>query len=237
MDSISEKDLNKFVINSNNPKSPHEFQITSLTIYRPFVEDQLNAVDSNPDDDDSSSQQDNEQQHDDQTQGQAENKATNGSTSLNNVAQQQQQQQQQPPHTQNGLKVVSKTGEEAAAAAAAASNGTPKPINRPMSSSTPMRGPSTAIDSETGEPTQNGGLYPIEEILIHKINGAMGLSIVGGGNVACHPFGVDKPGIFISKIVPEGPASLTSLRVGDRILKVGYKLCLLVCLLANKFVQ
>ena len=48
----------------------------------------------------------------------------------------------------------------------------------------------------------------------------MGLSIVGGGNVACHPFGIDKPGIFISKIVPDGPASVTNLRVGDRILKV-----------------
>ena len=48
----------------------------------------------------------------------------------------------------------------------------------------------------------------------------MGLSIVGGGNVACHPFGVEKPGIFISKIVPDGPASVTNLRVGDRILKV-----------------
>ena len=48
----------------------------------------------------------------------------------------------------------------------------------------------------------------------------MGLSIVGGGNVACHPFGIDHPGIFISKIVPDGPASKTSLRVGDRILKV-----------------
>lgn len=48
----------------------------------------------------------------------------------------------------------------------------------------------------------------------------MGLSIVGGGNVACHPFGIDNPGIFISKIVPGGAASNTNLRVGDRILKV-----------------
>ena len=38
--------------------------------------------------------------------------------------------------------------------------------------------------------------------------------------MACHPFGVEKPGIFISKIVPDGPASVTNLRVGDRILKV-----------------
>jgi protein scribble len=62
--------------------------------------------------------------------------------------------------------------------------------------------------------------YPIEEIKLMKQGGAMGLSIVGGGNVACHPFGVDRPGIFISKIVPDGPASRTPLRVGDRLLKV-----------------
>ncbi|CAF0721438.1 unnamed protein product [Brachionus calyciflorus] len=62
--------------------------------------------------------------------------------------------------------------------------------------------------------------YDIEEIRIIKQNGAMGLSIVGGGNVACHPFGIDKPGIFISKIVVDGAASKTNLRVGDRLLKV-----------------
>lgn len=62
--------------------------------------------------------------------------------------------------------------------------------------------------------------YPVEEIKLVKQNGAMGLSIVGGGNVACHPFGVAKPGIFVSKIVPDGPASRTPLRVGDRLLRV-----------------
>jgi protein scribble len=60
----------------------------------------------------------------------------------------------------------------------------------------------------------------IDEIRIEKINGAMGLSIVGGGNIPCHPFGISDPGIFISKIVANGAASKTSLRVGDRILKV-----------------
>ncbi|RNA11372.1 scribble -like protein, partial [Brachionus plicatilis] len=62
--------------------------------------------------------------------------------------------------------------------------------------------------------------YEIEEIRIMKQSGAMGLSIVGGGNVACHPFGVEKPGIFISKIVVDGAASKTKLKVGDRLLKV-----------------
>lgn len=62
--------------------------------------------------------------------------------------------------------------------------------------------------------------YEVEEIKIMKQNGAMGLSIVGGGNVACHPFGIEKPGIFISKIVADGAASKTNLRVGDRLIKV-----------------
>lgn len=74
---------------------------------------------------------------------------------------------------------------------------------------------------ETNEAAQdNLSEYEVEEIRILKQNGAMGLSIVGGGNVACHPFGIDKPGIFISKIVQEGAASKTNLRVGDRLLKV-----------------
>ena len=62
--------------------------------------------------------------------------------------------------------------------------------------------------------------HEIETIQINKVNGAMGLSIVGGGHVSCHPFGVERPGIFISKIVKEGAASHTRLRVGDRLLKV-----------------
>ena len=60
----------------------------------------------------------------------------------------------------------------------------------------------------------------IEDIRIIKINGAMGLSIVGGGSIPCHPFGINEPGIFISKIAPDGAASRTNLRIGDRILKV-----------------
>lgn len=100
----------------------------------------------------------------------------------------------------------------------------PALINPPISSSTPLRN-SAANGHINDSPTpvkqdEAVSAYPIEEIRINKINGAMGLSIVGGGNVACHPFGIDRPGIFISKIVPDGPASHTSLRVGDRILQV-----------------
>ena len=84
----------------------------------------------------------------------------------------------------------------------------------PISSSTPVR------NSKIEPAPAPQSSYPIEQVRLIKQNGAMGLSIVGGGNVACHPFGVDNPGIFISKIVPGGAASSTNLRVGDRILKV-----------------
>lgn len=72
----------------------------------------------------------------------------------------------------------------------------------------------------------------------------MGLSIVGGIDQACPPFGIEKRGVFVSKvnssiaelvfalrksnvpfffplkILPNGSASRTNLRIGDRILKV-----------------
>lgn len=130
-DSMTEKELNRYLVNSSNPRPPSpELLITQLTIYRPYVP---GLASSNGTDEESS-----------------------------------------------GVKTATNGVEPA------------------------------ALESE----------YEIEEIKLMKQNGAMGLSIVGGGNVACHPFGVDKPGIFISKIVPEGPASRTCLRVGDRLLRV-----------------
>ncbi|CAF1593892.1 unnamed protein product [Adineta ricciae] len=60
----------------------------------------------------------------------------------------------------------------------------------------------------------------IEEAHVVKGNGPMGLSIVGGSDQACPPFGMDQRGVFVSKILPDGSASRTNLRVGDRILKV-----------------
>ncbi|CAF4606767.1 unnamed protein product [Rotaria sp. Silwood1] len=60
----------------------------------------------------------------------------------------------------------------------------------------------------------------IEEIHIEKGNGPMGLSIVGGIDQACPPFGIEQRGVFVSKILPNGSASRTNLRIGDRILKV-----------------
>lgn len=175
VDSMSEKDLNRFVLNSSNPKVIDEYlHIKYLTIYRPFSEDQINDHDQ---DDNDNVSQNNLEEHD-------------AEQSVNH-----EQVQQQP--------IV---------------NGNHQ-INAPISSSTPMRNKLTSQDSVTNGDAKSDE-YEVEEILIKKVNGAMGLSIVGGGNVACHPFGVEKPGIFISKIVPDGAASRTNLRVGDRILKV-----------------
>ncbi|CAF2127460.1 unnamed protein product [Rotaria magnacalcarata] len=60
----------------------------------------------------------------------------------------------------------------------------------------------------------------IEEARVSKGNGPMGLSIVGGTDQACPPFGLNQRGVFVSKILPNGSASRTNLRIGDRILKV-----------------
>lgn len=154
VDSMLEKDLQKFVLNSSNPRSPPEFKINVLTIYRPYIENDPSATNGND-------------------EGHEE-------------------------HEEDGQNRVINSKK-----------------TEPIHSSTPMR-----PKQITNGHSQFESDYDIEEIRIMKINSAMGLSIVGGGNVACHPFGIEKPGIFISKIVPDGAASQTNLKVGDRILKV-----------------
>ncbi|XP_077952157.1 protein scribble homolog isoform X27 [Gasterosteus aculeatus] len=62
--------------------------------------------------------------------------------------------------------------------------------------------------------------YPIEEVTMLKSGGPLGLSIVGGSDHASHPFGINEPGVFISKVIPHGLACESGLRVGDRILEV-----------------
>ncbi|KAL4635473.1 hypothetical protein GN956_G14710 [Arapaima gigas] len=62
--------------------------------------------------------------------------------------------------------------------------------------------------------------FPIEEVTLVKAGGPLGLSIVGGSDHASHPFGVTEPGVFISKVIPQGLACKSGLRVGDRILEV-----------------
>ncbi|XP_042319596.1 LOW QUALITY PROTEIN: protein scribble homolog [Sceloporus undulatus] len=62
--------------------------------------------------------------------------------------------------------------------------------------------------------------YPVEEVCLIKAGGPLGLSIVGGSDHSSHPFGIQEPGVFISKVIPRGLASQSGLRVGDRILEV-----------------
>ncbi|WKY16106.1 hypothetical protein Q1695_001075 [Nippostrongylus brasiliensis] len=60
-----------------------------------------------------------------------------------------------------------------------------------------------------------------EEVVLMKDGKSLGLSIVGGCDHSSHPFGVDRPGVFISKIAANSPAARCQrLRIGDRILEV-----------------
>ncbi|TNN13041.1 Protein lap4 isoform 1 [Schistosoma japonicum] len=61
---------------------------------------------------------------------------------------------------------------------------------------------------------------PVERITIRNDGGPLGLAICGGSDISCLPFGDKEPGIFISKISPDGAALNTGLRIGDRVLKV-----------------
>ncbi|XP_074059248.1 protein scribble homolog isoform X4 [Macrotis lagotis] len=99
---------------------------------------------------------------------------------------------------------------------------TPAP---PLSSPQP---PSPVTPMAVGEPgpppsrmaTTIEGPYPVEEICLVKAGGPLGLSIVGGSDHSSHPFGIQEPGVFISKVLPRGLAARSGLRVGDRILAV-----------------
>lgn len=52
----------------------------------------------------------------------------------------------------------------------------------------------------TFSPTYPQNPFPIEEIRVEKLNGALGLSIVGGVGHTSQPFGTGQGGIFISKV-------------------------------------
>jgi len=222
VDSMSEKDLNKFVLNSNNPNNVPEFDIKYLTIYRPFVEDQLNQEEATFEDDDTGSSSN-------QQQEQNGHKTQNG-TNSNNL-EESNNNNTTPNGSSHETTNGSLNGNMSSNNKKLNGHNQPPPppqqiMNPPISSSTPLKkimNGNSEEKEETKTATNGNGNdhhYDLEEIKIIKQNGAMGLSIVGGGNVACHPFGIEHPGIFISKIVPDGPASKTSLRVGDRILKV-----------------
>ncbi|KAK3780634.1 hypothetical protein RRG08_044858 [Elysia crispata] len=80
---------------------------------------------------------------------------------------------------------------------------------------------SNHVDSRTGSISPQP--YPVEDIVIVKAGGPLGLSIVGGRDNSSQPFGGDEPGVFVSKIVNDGAAARTNLRIGDRILTVNNK--------------
>ncbi|CAL9698179.1 unnamed protein product [Knipowitschia caucasica] len=94
--------------------------------------------------------------------------------------------------------------------------------NRARAHSPPPPEPSDSPDQDE-QGTHLGRLedeYPIEEVILVKSGGPLGLSIVGGSDHASHPFGINEPGVFISKVIPHGLACQSGLRVGDRILEV-----------------
>ncbi|KAK7176219.1 hypothetical protein R3I93_000474 [Phoxinus phoxinus] len=107
-----------------------------------------------------------------------------------------------------------------------ASAGGASPRTRPHSPPPPE--PSDSPEQEEGGDEHLGNHlncpmedeYPIEEVMLIKAGGPLGLSIVGGSDHASHPFGINEPGVFISKVISNGLASQSGLRVGDRILEV-----------------
>uniref|UniRef100_A0A8C1SEM3 Protein scribble homolog n=1 Tax=Cyprinus carpio TaxID=7962 RepID=A0A8C1SEM3_CYPCA len=99
-----------------------------------------------------------------------------------------------------------------------ASAGGASPRTRPHS-------PPPPVPSDSPEPTANSVLIHLnllsgQEVTLIKAGGPLGLSIVGGSDHASHPFGINEPGVFISKVIANGLASQSGLRVGDRILEV-----------------
>nr|XP_036879223.1 protein scribble homolog isoform X6 [Manis javanica] len=105
----------------------------------------------------------------------------------------------------------------------------PSPL--PHSPPAPTAAATTVITVTPGEPgplrmapsllaAALEGPYPVEEICLPRAGGPLGLSIVGGSDHSSHPFGIQEPGVFISKVLPRGLAARSGLRVGDRILAV-----------------
>ncbi|XP_052016476.1 protein scribble homolog isoform X7 [Apodemus sylvaticus] len=104
----------------------------------------------------------------------------------------------------------------------------PPPHSSPTPTATVAATMTTAIPGEPLLPRLSPSLlasalegpYPVEEICLPRAGGPLGLSIVGGSDHSSHPFGVQDPGVFISKVLPRGLAARCGLRVGDRILAV-----------------
>ncbi|XP_036904671.1 protein scribble homolog isoform X2 [Sturnira hondurensis] len=110
--------------------------------------------------------------------------------------------------------------------------GVPLPLSPPPRSPPPLAAaPTTTVTAAPGDPgpmrlapsllaAALEGPFPVEEVCLPRAGGPLGLSIVGGSDHSSHPFGVQEPGVFISKVLPRGLAARSGLRVGDRILAV-----------------
>ncbi|VDK56486.1 unnamed protein product, partial [Anisakis simplex] len=88
-----------------------------------------------------------------------------------------------------------------------------------------MRSPQPPISPRSPQPTVGFGDPSwdgkTEEVELIRENSSLGLSIVGGSDHSSHPFGINAPGVFISKITLNSPAARSKkLRIGDRILFV-----------------
>ncbi|PAV80793.1 hypothetical protein WR25_03350 [Diploscapter pachys] len=117
------------------------------------------------------------------------------------------------PSTVNGTSSKSPPSQNLPYTSASSASGASSTSNlkRTTSASVPLNqlGDTTSWDGKT------------ETVDLHKEGRALGLSIVGGIDHSSHPFGVNSPGVFISKIASQSPADKCGrLRIGDRILRV-----------------
>ena len=68
------------------------------------------------------------------------------------------------------------------------------------SKSAPPPEPVVGNHVDRGSVNNNEEKYPLEDCVIVKAGGPLGLSIVGGSDHSSSPFGEDQPGIFVSKV-------------------------------------
>ena len=66
--------------------------------------------------------------------------------------------------------------------------------------------------------TKNEVKAKVEEVVLVKAGGPLGLSIIGGSDHSCVPFGTGEPGIFISKVIMN--IFLSILKDGERRLSI-----------------
>ncbi|GMT32754.1 hypothetical protein PFISCL1PPCAC_24051 [Pristionchus fissidentatus] len=94
----------------------------------------------------------------------------------------------------------------------------PTPSTPILPSSLRTPSPLTSPVYSIGDSSWNG---KVELVDLHRDGASLGLSVVGGSDHVSHPFGVEHPGVFISKIASNSAADRSGrLRIGDRILQV-----------------